>query len=512
MGRKVGVVPPRELARRANLFRALGAAFDITFEGREAAATAGLNGVIAFPGAHPKPGPFAILHVIGPVAKDGEAEVRFAGDAPVDRVLRGRTMIESRAPAGSLAAQPQGIVLASCNGRPVWLAHGVGPNQSFSVVLAPEELARGEPLADRLRPGRFLALLPLIEFLRNIDGGWTQPPLRAAFIFDDPNLHSGSYGHIDYRRLGAQARRSGFHAVMATIPHDLTFASRPVVELFIREKELLSLTIHGNDHVSQELLRERTENESLALAAQALARTVRFEKRTGLEVSRVMCAPFEVCSEQTMRAVFRTGFEALAIEQVQLRAAMAELDSLLGFLPADRANNGLPVVPRHRLDTPVDQLVLSAFLRRPLFLYGHHADVARGYERLAGIADLVNSFGDVSWAPLSAAARGSYAWRLDDGVMIVRLHGRVASIETPEPVGRVVVRLPGSGMPAGLDVATEITSLADSHRVRVEVRPRDPVDAALVAAPRWSPWPTLRRTATELRDRASAAAVGNLWR
>src|SRR5207253_62990 len=74
---------------------------------------------------HPKPGPFGILHVIGPVAKDGEAEVRFAGDAPVDRVLRGRTMIESRAPAGSLAAQPQAIVLASCNGRPVWLAHGV---------------------------------------------------------------------------------------------------------------------------------------------------------------------------------------------------------------------------------------------------------------------------------------------------------------------------------------------------------------------------------------------------
>ena len=78
MGRKVGVVPARELARRANLFRALGAAFDITFEGREAAATAGLDGVIAFPGAHPKPGPFAILHVIGPVAKDGKAEVRFA--------------------------------------------------------------------------------------------------------------------------------------------------------------------------------------------------------------------------------------------------------------------------------------------------------------------------------------------------------------------------------------------------------------------------------------------------
>jgi len=38
-----------------------------------------------------------------------------------------------------------------------------------------------------------------------------EPPLRACFVIDDPNLHWPSYGHLDYRRMAEHARRGGYH-------------------------------------------------------------------------------------------------------------------------------------------------------------------------------------------------------------------------------------------------------------------------------------------------------------
>ena len=45
---------------------------------------------------------------------------------------------------------------------------------------------------------RFLNVVPLIEWLRALSDlrQWKFPPLRACFMFDDPNLHSERYGFI----------------------------------------------------------------------------------------------------------------------------------------------------------------------------------------------------------------------------------------------------------------------------------------------------------------------------
>jgi hypothetical protein len=105
---------------------------------------------------------------------------------------------------------------------------------SHSVALAPEELRRDERLRDRLRAGRFLALLPLVHFLREIGGSenWTPPSLRAAFILDDPNLHWPSYGFVKFDPLATSATDRRFHAAIAMVPFDGWFAHRRVVRLF----------------------------------------------------------------------------------------------------------------------------------------------------------------------------------------------------------------------------------------------------------------------------------------
>ena len=87
-------------------------------------------------------------------------------------------------------------------------------------VLKPDEVLR-----DALVPDRAFALVGLVQFLRELVGErWQAPPLRAAIIFDDPNLRRPSYGYIDYRGLAAHADTHGYHAAMAMIPRD---ARRP---------------------------------------------------------------------------------------------------------------------------------------------------------------------------------------------------------------------------------------------------------------------------------------------
>ena len=74
---------------------------------------------------------------------------------------------------------------------------------------------------------------------------------------------------------------------------------------FGENRHVLSLLVHGNDHVREELNRPRSDPEALALLAQALQRVAALETRAGVGVSRVMVAPHGLCTEQMMRAMLR---------------------------------------------------------------------------------------------------------------------------------------------------------------------------------------------------------------
>ena len=67
-------------------------------------------------------------------------------------------------------------------GRPIWIGRGRLRSRAEWAVRIPDELAPDETLLSRFSPGRFVELLPLINFLRAVtsDGGWTHPPLMAS--------------------------------------------------------------------------------------------------------------------------------------------------------------------------------------------------------------------------------------------------------------------------------------------------------------------------------------------
>jgi hypothetical protein len=517
-------MPAQALASRARLFSALERAHGMRFVATEADSIDGLDAAIAFPPAQPSSGgPLPLLLFSGRhPGPEQTARVGFADCAGLDPRLRGQQLPERQASVltgRSLAAGEQ--VLASCGGSPAWVRQG--PVEE--VAGAPDELAPGESLRSRVRAGRFLEVLAMVHFLRQLAGPqpWDQPPLRACLVFDDPNLRSRVYGHIHSEELAAHARRHGYHAAVASIPLDYRFIDTRAAALFRENPEQLSLAIHGNNHERMELLRTGDYDAARSLGAQALRRAARIESRFGLRVSRVMCAPHEVCSDMMMGAMFRLGFEALTIEPLLSyppeNSWGAGLD---GFECARIGGGGLPVIPRYPLSAELDDLTLRAFLNLPLVVYGHHADVEDGLDAILPVVERINGLGPVSWLSLSEIARSNHiAWR-NGSELRVRVHSLIAEVPVPDGVERLLVELPHlSSVPAeelelrfeGRPVPIEMGGDRSAHAVlplasgagtaRIEVASAHAERYDDVAPPARRIWPVLRRATTEARDRVA---------
>lgn len=521
--RTVGVHPAAELARRPELFAALAEAFpSVRFEAREATELAGIDALVEL-GSKEVAGAAAgagipSLGLLQPESPAGPStEIELADIEGLDRRLRGRTLLDVHlAGLVPLEVPATGDVLAQHRGDPVWIRDSL----LDIAAAAPAELTAGEQLRMRLRGERCLALLPLLELLRRVEGGegWQPPPLRASFLLDDPNLHWPSYGFLKLRELADHGDRHGYHLALAMVPLDAWFA-HPRAATLLRERTSLSLLVHGNDHLAQEL--GRADAGALALAAQAQRRVDAFEKRSGVPVSRVMAPPHEACSEPIALALPRAGFEAITMTRPfpwlapseQWLASPREAGRLTGWRPADLTPTGLPVMLRHPMGgdghSP-SEVVLRAYLNQPLILYGHQEDLAGGLDALAAQAADVGRFGAVRWGSLGNLAASNFERRHEGERLHLRPYGRRLEVDVPAEVTELVVeRPPGS---AADDVVRsqaasvpfgEPFAVAAGERVELTLIAPDAVSPASVPAPPRRAWPVARRIAAEARDRAA---------
>jgi hypothetical protein len=517
----VAVCPPTEYRRRPRLFRGLEQALPVQFEGRQPGDYRGIDAImlLADGAAHEVPAGLPRFVATGTMSRELAGTVEMGSSPLVDKSLRGRALLDDRAGGVQGLPDDRGTVLASCEGTVLWARSDAVDR----VALAPEELRSKDALRDALVPARWLSLLPLVHFLRDVAGEhrWIRPPTRAMFIVDDPNLHWWSYGFVDFRRLAEEARAEGYHVAMATIPLDAWLVHPGVARLFRERQGALSLLLHGNDHAREELGQPRTDVEASALLAQALRRVEALERRSRLRLSRLMVAPHNRCSEQMMRAMALTGFEGLC----HAGGAPGSTERLLaGWEPADLLGGGLPVFPRRHIGSPRDDLVLRSFLGQPLIVYAHHGDFTDGPDLLAESAAFINHEPAVTWGSAESLARSSYLTKREGALLHVRLFARRVRLDLDEDVEQIVVELPGShGEPEqerlklaiGEHRSSSCFTAAKSDRLdargpgtaEISLERVDRVDLEQIASPPRRVRPIMRRAATEGRDRLGPVAA-----
>jgi hypothetical protein len=440
----IGVLPASALRERTRLFDALAAIFSVQFEPRDDLEPSGLDAAVTIGCAAPTAARLPILEYVraeGDVGDRGTT-VEFAVSDRVDPRLRGRHLYET-----GLADVADRLAGGECLARDavgtLWAARAASAQ---SAVVAPNELAEHETLRDRFSAGRFLALLPLVELLRRVTDyeSWARPVPRAAFLFDDPNLRWPSYGYIRFAELARHAREHNYHAAIGLVPFDSWSVSKRAAQTFRDAPSRLSLAMHGNDHTYAELAVDRPPDAASALFEQAVTRVERFERRTGLQVSRVMIPPHGLSSDEMLDAMVAAGIEALCRAPGWWHAWPRDRASGARWGMADTSLSGAPILGRHPLREAraLDEATLDLYLDQPAILYGHHYDVAEGYDVLAGAAESLNAIEGLSWGSCEAVARTNFMTRVEGDVLRVRTFARTAAVPKPRGVRTIEVELP----------------------------------------------------------------------
>ena len=519
---RIGVLPAPEAARRGRLLQALEQAFPVSFEPRPRDNWREIDAAIVFGTGEELPGTEVEVFVAPGTGEQRESEaaaVRFAEVPQVPEELRGRMLTDSSIPAATAFEARGALTLAEAEHGALWAREESGRVAVTRIAAPIDELGHDETLRDHVRPGRFLGLVALVHFLRGVSAGlaWQPPPLRACFLFDDPNLHWPTYGYLGFDELAREAERGGFHVAMATVPLDAWFAHPRAAELFRDRPRQLSLVVHGNDHVKRELARPTQRREAAMLSTQALRRIERLERRARVRVERVMVPPHGACAEVTARALVGAGFEALCVSRPYPWLPRPPANRpLAGWAPGDIVADGLPVVGRYPLTETVDELPLRAFLGQPLISYGHHGDVADGIDLLVQRSAFINGLGTVRWMSPGEIVRSNVETRRDGARLRVRPFARHVGVSIPEEVRELVVELPpgfddedhavvrlASGEPvsAAGDDAEPAFAVPGGAEVKISIGAEwARVEPSSRLRPR--PWPLLRRVLVEGRDRA----------
>lgn len=458
---------------------------------------------------------------VGEKERFERVRVLFGDDASTPWPFRGRQLFTTiPADCQPLVPLDGERVLASIEAGALWTARTAEDCTHYRSALPLREIPSGGGFAQVFSGATFLANLPLLHLLAQFEATrvGVRQALRAAFMFDDPNLHWPSYGYVNYANLSAEAARENFHVSFATIPLDSWFTHMQTAARFREHPDRLSLLVHGNNHTRHELAGKTTRKSCLALLQQARRRIERLERHAQISVDRVMVPPHGACSEEMLAALPEAGFAGACLSAGSLMAHNAESDWIqsLGFCAAEWVR-GCPVMPRWALvGTEESELLVAAYLGRPIILRGHHGDLREGLDILVHHARSINALGDVHWTNNAELLRSSYHLSVSGRTAYLRLFARQVALTLPEQVTSLVLESPGSAsgteqhIVSGLcqsDVrvlsgrSVEIDQGRDSAASIVVSLEATQSKAGAFPMPGLRPSSVLRRILTEARDR-----------
>ncbi len=537
--KKIVVAPESEFQARRRLFGLLGELYPVDFEAWRPGGTPSFDGAILWEGcAEEKEVASARNCDRLVVARPGEwyipvqkHTVKFGQTTSLDECFRGQTMVEESV-EGFSALRPRDSdeIVCGMDSLPYWLVRRNDGATTSIVALGPEEMLERQTVYDHFNRRRWLRLLPFFHFLKQLTSSdaWRPPPLRACFMFDDPNLHWPTYGFLDLRKLARHARELNYHVSFAMVPLDAWFVNPRVGPLFRENRASLSLCMHGNDHAHAELGAPLGVDDFTKLLAQGLKRIDRFEKRSGVSVSRVMVPPYGAFREEVADPMLKLGYEATCVSRASLTSWNKEKawPASFGHPVAEFVGHGLPVIPRQVMAPGHEgSYRLAAFLNQPIIPHGHHQDCENGFDLLSNAANSINSLGKVIWSDMASLSRSNYLTQRENGTLMVKMLSRRITLPVDKDVREVVVERPwisADGKDESLifregDRArtagafgrqSAAIPLSGQGRVELISQSADTVDYREVESPRFQVWSRARRFLSETRDRMAPLSYG----
>ena len=450
-----------------------------------------------------------------------KVQVRFSNSRHAPWPFRNRTFDNSFAsPPCPIIPRSAYESISSVDGACIWAIGKTDGHFRYEVGTALPHIPDGGPLFKWFKGYNFIELLPLIDFLRNITGisEYRPPRQTACVMIDDPNLHRPGYGFIKFKEIAEHARTNNYHVAFAAIPLDLYYANKEAVRIFRTAHERLSLLMHGNNHLANELGRDYNHGQRISLLSHALARVGKFEKRTGIPISRVMAAPHGTCTESMLGAMSECGIEGGSISFGSLFKANRgrEWITSMGLDPSTIVS-GLPVFNRIHLSMDhTNEIFLAAYLNQPIIPNGHHGDLKDHYEILRAQVDVINGLTDVRWGSMQDIVGMNYLAKTDGDELKVKILSRRIILKVPPGINRV--RLESSDLtgPDGLSGSSYAINgnnfMAVPSESAISASPgdnitflcpnRNSVDLSQIPIPRTPIKAILRRIATESVDRA----------
>ncbi len=447
---EVAVFPESALLIHQTLLDALGQAYDIQFVAGQEPVRRGYRGAFLFGVSREEALRFSQtgLHCLAFIGgktvslPQPSEEIRFCAAVFLPECLQNRLLRDDSCDcSAAMKAEPGDEIVAKKGDHILWIHHGQ-PGSSVDLVgIPPSRLLKGDYLFNHFHRDNWMRLLPILFFLQRITG-WEFPAARACFMFDDPNLHWKSYGYVDFAKIAQHSSQHNYHVSFATVPFDGWYIHCKTVALFHANRSRLSLLVHGNNHTAKELAQN---DGNQALAAQALLRIERLEKKSGLEVSRVMAAPHGACSHKMATDLLRMGFEAACISRGSIMQQNPDSvwPSSFGLNQTEFLGDGMPVIPRFRLKRGCEiEIVLAAFLGQAVIPVGHHGDLADGLELLRELAGAINSTGAVKWMDMKSIARSNFCTRREGEILHLRMYSRRIQLNVPQGLSQLCVHRP----------------------------------------------------------------------
>lgn len=319
--------------------------------------------------------------------------------------------------------------MVTVNNEPIFVRFKKNGCEIF--LLAVGEILDIEDQSDQLMDTakHFSKIVPVMMFLKYAFGEycWHSKSSQACLVIDDPLLRK-KYGFLEYETFLKLMHEKEFATNIAFIPWNYRRTKWQTAELFRRNLDKFSISVHGCDHTQYEfgLTDYQQINDKVKLATK---RMKLHETSTGLSFDKVMVFPQGIFSVDSMKVLKANNYLAAVNTEVVPVNAKTHLKMCDLMRPAILDYENFPLFLR-RYPGSISDFAFDLFLGRPVLIVIHHDFLREGYDRLVKFIEGINAMDqNIKWNSLESIIENSY-WerRVSEDTIHVDLFAGKATI------------------------------------------------------------------------------------